>query len=312
MNAKDGTDRFRGCLLGLACGDALGAPMEGLTRGLFSPVTGMVGGGVYRLSPGEWTDDTSMALCLAHSLLERDGFDAKDQLDKYAAWKDDGYMSSREKCFDIGITCAAAIERYQEMGDPFGGPVDPMTAGNGCIMRLAPVPMYYYPHVDRAIHFSGESSRTTHGARECVDACRLFGSMLYAALGGADREEILFQNIFRNTPDGTLSRRIQFIAQGVYRHKKESEIKGSGHVAESLEAAVWCFLHSDTFEEAVLKAVNLGGNADTTAAVCGQLVGACYGESSIPREWLGKLVRGAEIGDVAERLHAAGAASKRA
>jgi ADP-ribosyl-[dinitrogen reductase] hydrolase len=302
MTAKDAKDRFRGCLLGLACGDAVGAPLEGLTRGAFPPVTTMTGGGTWGVSPGEWTDDTSMALCLAHSLLESNGFDAENQMDKYTAWMDKGYMSSRGVCFGVGATCAASLEYYKNTGDPLSGPVDPETAGNGCIMRLAPVPMYYYPHADRAVFYSGESSRTTHGARECIDACRLFGSMLLAALGGAGRDETLFDNSFRNAPSGTLSKTIHFLAQGVYRHKRESEIRGTAYVVESLEAGLWAFFNSRSYEEAILNAVNLGDDADTTAAVCGQLAGAYYGGSNIPGEWLGRLVMAGEIGELADKL----------
>jgi len=265
----------------------------------------MSGGGVWGVQPGEWTDDTSMALCLAHSLLERSGFDARDQMDKYAAWKDSGYMSSRGVCFDIGITCAASIESYQETGEPFSGPSDELAAGNGCIMRLAPVPMYFYPHADQGVHYSGESSRTTHGARECVDACRLFGAMLLEALKGADWEEVLFEHAFRSTPDGALSEKIHFISQGVYRHKKESEIRGSGYVVDCLEAGLWCFMGTESFEDAVLKAVNLGDDSDTTAAVCGQLAGAFYGASNIPAQWLERLVMVGEIGQLADELCAA-------
>jgi ADP-ribosyl-[dinitrogen reductase] hydrolase len=305
MSAKDAKDRFRGCLLGLACGDAVGAPLEGLARGSFPPVTTMTGGGTWGVSPGEWTDDTAMALCLALSLLERGGFDARDQMEKYAAWKDTGYMSSRGVCFDIGRTCADSIELYQKTGEPFSGSSDPQTAGNGCIMRLAPVPMYYFPHIDRAVYLSGESSRTTHGTRECVDACRLLGSMLWSALNGAGRDDILFGNCFRRAPAGAFSNKVHFIAQGVYRHKKEKEIRGSGYVVESLEAALWAFLNSDSYEEAILTAVNLGQDTDTTAAVCGQVAGAFYGESNIPGEWLDRLVMAGEIGEVADRLYAA-------
>jgi ADP-ribosyl-[dinitrogen reductase] hydrolase len=266
----------------------------------------MTGGGVWGVVPGEWTDDTAMALCLGHSLLECGGFDARDQMDKYAAWKDKGYMSSRGECLVIGATCASAIERYQETGDPFSGPDDENSAGNGCIMRLAPVPMYYYPHPDRAVYFSGESSRPTHGARECVDACRLLGAMLLNALAGADWNEILFEHSFRDAPEGALSDKINFIAQGVYRHKNESEIRGTGYVVDCLEAASWAFMGSDSFEEAVLKAVNLGDDTDTTAAVCGQLAGAFYGASNIPGEWLDRLMMAGDIGRLADDLHAAG------
>ena len=307
MRAKDEKDRFRGCLLGLACGDAVGAPLEGLTRGSFPPATTMTGGGGWGVSPGEWTDDTSMALCLAHSLVDSRGFDAADQMDKYTAWTEKGYMSSRGVCFGLGCTCAEAISRYHSTGDPFAGSDAPDTAGNGCLMRLAPVPMYYYPHVDRAVHFSGESSRTTHGARECVDACRLFGAMLFAALDGAGRDEILFETSFRNAPAGSMAEKIEFMAQGVYRHKKQREIKGTGYVVDSLEAGLWSFFNSESYEDAVLQAVNLGDDTDTTAAVCGQLAGAYYGEADIPSAWLERLVMAAEIGQLAEKLEAGAA-----
>jgi len=302
MTATDKRDRFRGCLVGLACGDALGAPVEGWARGAFPAVTTMTGGGAWNVSPGEWTDDTSMALCLATSLLDSGGFDARNQMEKYVAWKNDGFMSTRDKCFDIGMTCAQSIEQFEKTGEPLSGPENPMTAGNGCIMRLAPVPMYFYPEAEQAIHYSGESSRTTHGARECIDACRLFSTMLFAALDGDDREEILFGARVGTAREGELPEKIGLIAHGVYRHKKESEIKGSGYVVEALEAALWCFLHSDSYEEAVLKAVNLGDDADTTAAICGQLAGAHYGESGIPTVWLERLVLRDEIGRLAELL----------
>ncbi len=302
MTNITGRDRFRGCLLGLACGDALGASVEGRGRGSFPPITGMTGGGVWGLGAGEWTDDASMALCLAKSLLDQGRFDPRDQMDKYALWMTEGYMSSVGDCFAIGLTCAKAIRSYIITKDPYSGSEDPMTAGNGCIMRLAPVPMFYHPELERVIHYSADSSRTTHGARECLDACRLFGAMMASALGGDEKGQILFGHYYRKQPQGTLVESIELVAHGVYRHKKEAEIKGSGYVVESLAAALWCFLHSDSYEEAVLKAVNLGDDADTTAAVCGQLAGAYYGESGIPLQWLNAVAMGQEIGRIADML----------
>ncbi len=155
---------FRGCLLGLAVGDAVGTSVEFRARGTFPPVTDMVGGGPFGLAPGQWTDDTSMALCLAASLCERDGFDARDQMDRYLRWMREGYMSSTGACFDIGNTVASALRRYRETGEPFSGSTDPQSAGNGCIMRLAPIPMFYFPDIDAVERYAAESSRTTHGA----------------------------------------------------------------------------------------------------------------------------------------------------
>jgi ADP-ribosyl-[dinitrogen reductase] hydrolase len=140
-------DRQRGCLLGLACGDAVGTTVEFSARGSFPPMTDMVGGGPFRLPVGAWTDDTSMALCLATSLVEKNGFDAHDQMTRYCQWYQNGYLSSTGRCFDIGLTVRGALARFQKSGEPFSGSTDPQAAGNGCIMRLAPVPMFYYPNL---------------------------------------------------------------------------------------------------------------------------------------------------------------------
>jgi ADP-ribosyl-[dinitrogen reductase] hydrolase len=289
------SDRFRGCLLGLACGDAVGTTAEFRSRGSFPPVTDMVGGGVFGLKPGEWTDDTSMALCLAASLVETGGFDAADQMRRYCRWVHDGYMSSNGRCFDIGNTVSDALLCFKETGEPFAGSTEPYSAGNGCIMRLAPVPMFFHPDREAVLARSAESSRTTHAAPECLDASRLFGAILHQALGGADKEAVLFGH----GADGLATENVQAIARGDWRDKTEKEIKGSGYVVRSLEAALWCFLHTDSFEAAVLKATNLGDDADTTAAVVGQVAGAFYGEAGIPARWLARLAMREEIGALA-------------
>lgn len=298
-------DRFYGCLLGLACGDAVGTTLEFQERGSFPPLTDMVGGGPFDLKPGEWTDDTSMALCLAASLVHRQEFNPQDQMNRYCNWMRLGYMSSNGACFDIGVTVQLALNAYLRSGDPFSGSDNPRRAGNGCIMRLAPVPMFYFSSPERAIHFSGESSRTTHGAQECIDACRLFGSLLVKALAGKSREEILFGEHF--PPDAPApAPAIAAIAAGEYSSKNVDNVYGGGYVVSCLEAALWCFLHTDSFEEAVLRAANLGNDADTTAAVCGQIAGAYYGEKNIPKGWLKKLAMRDTIGDLAEQLYTAG------
>jgi ADP-ribosyl-[dinitrogen reductase] hydrolase len=292
--------RFAGCLLGLACGDAVGTTVEFKPRGSFQPVTDMVGGGPFNLKAGEWTDDTSMALCLAVSLLKEEGFDPQDQMDRYCRWQEEGYLSSNGRCFDIGNTVAGALRRYRNTGEPFSGSKDPYTAGNGSVMRLAPVPMYYIEDLEEVVHYSGESSRTTHGAREAVDGCRLYGRMIAIALRGGSKEEVLFSNEFR---EGDLAPAIAAIAAGDYGDKGEDDIRGSGYVVASLEAALWCFLHTRSYEEAILRAVNLGEDADTTAAICGQIAGAHYGIEGIPSGWLGKLAKREYIEEVARRLY---------
>ncbi len=291
-NATEIIRRAQGSLLGLAVCDALGTTLEFRRPGTFAPITDIVGGGPFQLKPGHWTDDTSMALCLAESLVERQGFDAADQMKRYLRWFREGILSSTGHCFDIGRTTADALCSYEKTGNPFSGPVSPQTAGNGSIMRLAPVPLFFAAEPQAAIDFSGESSRTTHGAAEAVDACRYYGGLIVGALHGAGKQELLST---RYSPVAGLWERcpltpgIRNIADGSFKTKQPPQIKGSGYVVESLEAALWAFYHSDNFKQGALLAVNLGDDADTTGAVYGQLAGAYYGRDGIPEEWLQKI-----------------------
>lgn len=289
-------NRFRGCLLGLACGDAIGTTVEFMPRGSFPPVTDMVGGGIFRLRPGEWTDDTSMALCLASSLVESNGFDPHDQMVKYCRWMDEGYWSSNGSCFDIGGTTRRALIDFKRTNSPWAGSADPNSAGNGCLMRLAPVPMYYFGSRDAAIHWSGESSRTTHAATECIDASRLFGAMIHDALSGKQKDAILMNHEMAETT----SPRVASIAKAQFRGRCADEIRSSGYVVDSLKAALWAFDATDSFDEAVLVAANLGGDADTIAAICGQIAGAFYGAEAIPSKWRETIVMGREIEEMAD------------
>lgn len=296
-------ERFTGCLLGLACGDALGTTVEFSPRGTFPPVTELTGGGPFGLRPGEWTDDTSMALCLATSLLERDGFDPRDQMERYVRWQREGYLSSNGRCFDIGGTVSRALAAFRQTGEPFSGPSGVMDAGNGSLMRLAPIALRYAADLEQVAHYAGESSRTTHGAREAVDTCRLFGVMLALALRGESKDAVLFSGHRNAVPMASLAPKIVAIAEGRYIGKPRAEIIGNGYAVNSLEAALWCFYHAASYREAVLCAVNLGDDADTTAAICGQLAGAFYGKGDIPPAWLEKLALRDEIEALALQLH---------
>ena len=295
----DTLDRFRGCLLGLAVGDAVGTTLEFKPKGSFIPITDMVGGGPFRLKAGQWTDDTSMALCLATSLLESQGFDADDQMQRYCRWHNEGYLSSNGRCFDIGNTVSSALRSYKAHGNPYAGSTETWSAGNGSLMRLAPIPLFYYPDIEQAVAFAAESSRTTHGADECIDACRLYSRLLLTALAGEDKENLLFTDSLSFS--GTA--KIAGIANGNYRSKNEQDIRGTGYVVDCLEAALWCFWTTDSFSEAILKAANLGDDADTTAAVCGQIAGAYYGNSGIPAAWKEQLAMREMIQELADRLY---------
>ena len=298
--------RYRGCLLGLAVGDAVGTAVEFRSPGSFQPVTDMMGGGPFGLEPGQWTDDTSMALCMAESLASRRGFDARDQMDLYVRWWQEGFFSSTGVCFDIGNTVSCALRRYRVTGAPYSGSTDPFAAGNGSLMRLAPVPLFFASDPEHAIHMSGESSRTTHGAQTCIDACRYFGGLIVGALEGAPKETLLAP---RYSPvDGLWEReplcsQIDRIAAGSFKHKEPPEIVGSGYVVESLEAALWAFHKSSSFKEGCLIAVNLGDDADTTAAIFGQIAGAYYGIEGIPAPWREQVSHLELITELADELY---------
>ncbi|WP_208640157.1 ADP-ribosylglycohydrolase family protein [Massilia violaceinigra] len=290
-------DRYRGSLLGLACGDAVGTTVEFSARGSFAPVTDMTGGGPFRLKPGQWTDDTSMALCLAESFLTKDAFDAADQINRYRNWWQWGYLSSTGTCFDIGMTVQDALSRYAVSGDPYSGSTNPRSAGNGSLMRLVPAVLFAYPDRARALQHAADSSRTTHGAPEAVQACQLFAGILSAALDGQPKNALLVNAGFMPTEP-----KLAAIAAGAFLDKADSEIRGTGYAVDSLEAALWCFFHTDSYEAAVLRATNLGDDADTTAAIVGQIAGAWYGVDAIPAGWLDKISMRAEIDDMACRL----------
>ena len=261
-----------------------------------------------------------MALCLADSLIACGGFDATDQMDRYVRWWREGYLSSNGECFDIGITVSDALSRYRRTGEPFAGSTDPYSAGNGSLMRLAPAPLFFASDPERAIRMSGESSRTTHGATTCVDASRYFGGLLVGAVQGVDKATLLSP---RYTPVSGLWERellcsdineiaagsfrkppteIYETADGSSRSKPPPGIVGSGFVVKSLEAALWAFHHSTDFRDGCLLAVNLGDDADTTAAIYGQIAGAHYGIDGIPAEWRERVAMGELIIQMADGL----------
>ena len=298
--------RFRGALLGLAAGDAVGTTVEFAAPATFEPVVDMVGGGPFGLKPGEWTDDTSMALCLAESLVECGAFDPRDQMGRYVRWWRDGHLSSNGRCFDIGVTVASALRRFEETGEPYAGSTDPHSAGNGSLMRLAPAVMFHAADPRAAVERAGDSSRTTHGAATAVDACRYLAGMILGALGGAAKDELLaprYSPVLGLWEERPLAPEVDEVAAGSFLRREPPEIEGTGYVVRSLEAALWAFARSASFREGALLAANLGDDADTTAAVYGQLAGAHYGEGGIPAEWRSKLALLRTIEELADRLH---------
>lgn len=281
-------DRRRGALVGLAVGDALGAAVEFNAPGSFEPVTGYREGGPHRLKAGEWTDDTSMALALADSITAS-GWDLNDQADRYVQWWRTGKYSVNGRCFDIGITTRSALANFVTHKNALtSGDRSDRASGNGSIMRLAPVPMrfghLYTTQLAELSRLAEESSLPTHASEQCVSACRYLATVLAALIHGEHRDDVLspdWKSLKQLNAIKPLHPLIQEIAQGSFRQKQPPAIQGSGWVVKSLEASLWAFHDADTFEAAVLKAVNLGDDADTTGAICGQLAGAYWGESGI-------------------------------
>lgn len=296
-------DRIVGSLVGLACGDAVGTTLEFEKKGTFDPIEDMVGGGPFDLERGQWTDDTSMALCLAHSLLYKRSFDPVDQMNRYCNWSNYGYMSSNGECFDIGITVSDALRKYMETKEPFSGSIERFSSGNGSIMRLAPIPIYYFSDVHDCMKYAGESSRTTHGSQLCIESCKLFGYLIHKAFTSSSKNQI-----FESIP-GEYCTELLSVTDFSFKELDYIELTGSGYVIESLISALWCFYHGKDFKETILLAANIGNDADTTAAVCGQIAGAYYGYSGIPKDWRESITMAGDIKQLALDLYRAGIAS---
>jgi len=277
-------DRALGAFIGLAVGDALGATIEFKPRDSYAPVTDMIGGGPFRLKPGEWTDDTSMALCLADSLIANGGnIDAADLADRFVRWWKHGENSVTGAFFDIGNATRSALESYRETGRPVGSE-DAYSAGNGGIMRLAPVVLAAQGDAARAVTLAREQSWVTHAALECLDGAEAVAWILAAGVAGNGSDSL---NAASDADLG--ARKVKSLASGSWRGKVRDEIRSTGYVVDTLEAALWAVGTSSSFEEAVLKAVNLGDDADTVGAVAGQIAGAIWGYSNIPDRWRRRL-----------------------
>ena len=313
--------RMQGSLIGLAVGDALGASVEFRPRSYMveHPVSDMQGGGTWGLKAGQWTDDTSMALCLGASLIAKGGFNGYDQLVRYRWWYRNGYMSSTGKCFDIGASTSQAINEFEKRCQKAREKLqarlkptvpkeniegflelkvkvdcgEPDAAGNGPLMRLAPVPLFYHHSEKDAIQNAGSSAKFTHGDPKAVDACRFYSALIWNAIHGATKTALLDSNFYRKYfEQEPLHEDVLSIAQGSYKTKNgyEDGIRGKGYIINALEAALWAFYNdNNSFEVGVLLAINLGDDTDTTAAIYGQLAGAVYGLEGIPKRWRDQL-----------------------
>jgi ADP-ribosyl-[dinitrogen reductase] hydrolase len=202
---------------------------------------------------------------------------------RFVGWYRQGSYSCTGRCFDIGVTTRQALARFEATGDPSAGATDPMTAGNGSLMRLAPVAIRHWRDREQLADVAARQSRTTHGANEAVDACTGFADLLANAIGGVGRDDLLAATRLAHSPA------VANVLGGSWRGRPREEVRSSGYVIHSLEAALWCVARTGDFRSAVLLAANLGDDADTVAAITGQLAGALYGAQAIPAAWLERL-----------------------
>ena len=291
-------DRALGAMLGLAIGDAVGTTLEFRTRDTGELVTDMVGGGPFRLKPGQWTDDTAMTLALAESLAGGPDLDEQDFMARLVAWWRKGEYSCTGACFDIGATMTAALTRWQRTREPHCGLTEAYWAGAGSLVRVAPVAIRFWRDSARLRDVAARQSRTTHAAPEAVDACVAYAEMLADAIAGRPRSEVL-----KDRSDG-LAGAIEAVAAGSWRGKARADINVSGYVAHALEAALWSVGRSADFRGAVLLAANLGQKSNTAAAIAGQLAGALDGGALLPKSWREKVAWNVRLAAAATRLTA--------
>ncbi|KAL2835401.1 ADP-ribosylation/Crystallin J1 [Aspergillus pseudoustus] len=315
--------RIKGSIFGVAVVDALGGPVEFQPRGSFDPVTGFQHNHNFDVPPGTWTDDTSMTLCLAQALIEHKGnFIPQAAIRNYIDWMDKGYLSATNECFDIGAGTTKALMIWQSYFDRSQGlqKDDPEGheggqrginkalklkhfCGNGSLMRVSPIALVYFRNMPEALANAAASSEVTHPYPTCTEACTLYTKMLVLALHGASKASLATS--FAETPiqdDNLQARLSQYKSLAGWESQDEDNIKSSGFVVSTLEAALWAFFSTGSFQEGALRAVNLGWDADTVGAVYGGLAGAFYGFDGIPAEWVGGLLRGDVVDGVAEGL----------
>lgn len=279
-------NRILGALIGLAVGDALGAPVEFKDRGSFTLISEMMAGGYFRLPAGAWTDDTAMALCLTDSLLHKADLDPEDLLDRFLRWVDNSENTSTGRCIGIGQNTFVTLGNYRRTRNTLAPPVKGRSDGNGSLMRVAPVACRHWSNRTEARRIARAQSYTTHASELAAAACEAMTSLQCDLMSGRSLNEALISIADRSWPDA-----IAEVLHGSWKVKSTETIRSSGYVVETLEAALWAVETTSTFEDALVRAVNLGHDADTVGAVTGQLAGALYGVDAIPMRWRGRLLK---------------------
>ncbi|RYD71075.1 MAG: ADP-ribosylglycohydrolase family protein [Verrucomicrobiaceae bacterium] len=312
MSAPSSTERTRGALWGALTGDALGVPVEFQSREAVkrNPVTGMRGFGTHNQPAGTWSDDSSLLLCSTESLVESGGFDGRDMGERFVRWEAQAYWTPHGRVFDIGIATSQALSRIAN-GVPAeaAGGADEFSNGNGSLMRILPVALWFATSPTAtlldAVH---RASSLTHRHPRSQMACGLYALLVRELLLGQPPEAALQRALFNfaaayDEPPYLAERpHFQQLEVGHLSELPESAVASSGYVMHTLTASIWCLFTSSSFEETVLRAVNLGSDTDTTGCVAGGLAGLLYGVSSIPAEWLGLLARRNEVKGLFDRF----------
>jgi ADP-ribosyl-[dinitrogen reductase] hydrolase len=297
--------RYAGALLGLACGDAMGATLQLRKPGEFVPLADMIGGGHWQLPPGAWTDDTAMTLCLAESLLQRQGFDAADQMQRYLQWQRDGYMSSTGQCIGITAGVSKALAASQWSRNPFCGSHDPQMRDPQALCRVGAVVLYCESNPAQAFAWAAEAARLTHQSPGILDACRYYAGLLLAALRGTPRNQLLAvaRELLAQHHSKPMKRELtELMSHDSFPREAADD---SGEAVATLTSVLWALGISHNYRDGLLRLVNLGGNSDVNGALYGQLAGALYGAESIPKSWVDKLAQREMIGALGDQLLAA-------
>jgi ADP-ribosylglycohydrolase len=315
--------RIKGSIFGVAVVDALGGPVEFQPRGSFQPVTHFMHNDTFDVPPGTWTDDTSMTLCLAQSLIASNGnFIPQAAIRNYIKWYENGYLSAIDECFDIGSGTRQALMIWKHYfdrspdireDDPSGHEggqpqIDKalkreMFCGNGSLMRVAPIGLVYFRDMDRALSYAALSSDATHPYPTCAECCRIYTGLIVRAMNGASKEDLAKEFASIVFTDVKVKQRLdRYSSLSDWENTDEDDIKSSGYVLSTLEAALWAFFTTSTFESGAVKVVNLGDDADTVGAVYGGLAGAYYGIQQIPAEWIAGLQKKDVVEEIASGL----------
>ena len=308
---------FLNGMMGLVVGDALGVPVEFKERAelMQKPVGGMRSGGTYGLPAGSWSDDSSMALCTLDSL--KNGYDPDDIMERFVQWSEKGAYTPYGECFDIGIGTRNAIYRYMQAKDIHncGGNSD-RDNGNGSLMRILPMCIYCKNmDVDNAITMIHEVSALTHAHLRSMIACGLYyfavksvlvssGSLMERIQKGFEKGFAYYEKDIASRVELANYGRLRNLAE--FKNADEDTIKSSGYVVAAFEAAVWCLINTDAYADCVLKAVNLGDDTDTVAAIAGGIAGLYYGYDAIPKDWINTIAKRKWIEDlcrVMDKLH---------